>query len=254
MPEEERSFIEDIGGYELPADIPEVVEGQEIQYYRHPIGTYYGVVGKLKFKYVDANDKKCEPTDVGARLRRSIMPIWITEFLGTPEQPQQKMVIPKEMIIPAEFTTPEIYYPVLIDMGKDIWKSFKYFDPWRVNGHIVVAPHPQKKSIKTLNVKQLAYYYGVHCKFKLSPWQNKDGKESIILDGAIELINQPRVPAALLNTLEKAYEEKQEQEFKQRREEADNIQQSVPDTDFDEGLADDIDNIFTAEENGDLPS
>src|SRR5690606_38272896 len=145
--------------------------------------------------------------------------------------------IQKDLTIPPEFTIPEIYYPVPISLDpKDQWKNARTFENWKLEGHNIITPHPQKQSLKITNFKSFPAYYGMSVKFSLSNYTTKANTEVIILDGGLLLQpNVPRVPADKMKAMETIAERRLQEEIKASRElgSSDNVSQEAPDTNWD---------------------
>ena len=227
---EERNFIEDVGGYELPEDVPQQVEGESFDYYRHPAGIYLGAAGRLKLKYKDANDKTCGSSDIGARLVPGVLPLWIFEYLGTNTAPQTKMIISKDLVIPPSFTIPEVYYPQMISFDpKDQWKNAKLFGGWKAdNLPPIISPKPSKPSIKVTNFQAFPAYYGIQVKWLLVT----NDRGSVYVDGGIQLQKLPRVPADKMTLLENMADKRAKEEWEARRQ-SDTPTQEASETDWD---------------------
>jgi len=250
----EQDFYDAIG-YELPADVPEVVEGTNNEWYKHPVGIYNGFIGKLNIKYKNGEGKNCSADEIGAVISHGTLPIWIFEFLGTVNAPTTEQVLGKDLTVPNRRTS-ELYYPIYISfLEKDQWRNFNAFSLLEIDGHPelkVIAPDPKNPLKKHTRIKVIPAYYGVPVRFILDNAKSKTG--SVYLADPIKMLNAPRIPLDKLKDFETAIDAKVQAEQIERNSNVPN--ETPPDTDFDAMASDDLDGFIGGKKNknnDDLP-
>lgn len=234
-------FDKEVFGYDIPDDIPQQVEGSGgFEYYKHPVGLYFGFCGKLNFKYVGQDKKPCNPDDVGARLSHAILPLWISQFHGTTINPVTEVIVDANLKLPTR-PLAECYYPVRVAFApEEIWKNKQLFGSWFVPNNpalTVIGKNPSKPNIVVVNYKAFPAYYGVGVRWSIV----HSDKGNAYVDGKkdqIGLMLDKRIPLDKMLEFEKAVEIKTNAERMER--EANKSQQqnyqpeAPPATNFDE--------------------
>ena len=218
---------------ELPNDAPPSTESDSRTYYKHPIGTYVGFVGRLTAKYRDVNDKQCEPGDAGARFNHYIQPLWIKKYLGSNEEPKMIQYITDDLRLP-NVPLAETYYPLLISVDPERgWAYHKMFDSWKMVNRpdlTVVKANPANPSKKIMDYKALAQYLGVPIKWTLvTSVSKKTGKESSPYIDSLIIESFDRVPYPLFTALETAVKNKVDDERAKRQMEKNGDGYTIPD-------------------------
>lgn len=237
----------------IPANITGQMEGQAREYYKHPLGTYLGFVGKTLFKFRNREGKSCEATELGAIHHNTSVQFWNYKFLGSPANPVGEVIITPELVLP-ERPIAECYFPLTImNDPKQLWAHLKRFAAWKIPGHPnydIVAPSPNNPANKILNIRAFAAYQGLPVKYTLVQGAGKDGKEgSIYIDGEPEILSfDKRIPIDKLKQFYEIVEAKFEEEKKKR--EATNQQtytrDETPETDFNNMSDNDLLDQFTS--------
>lgn len=203
-----KDFYETLG-YEMPDGVGEV-KSESFEYYRHPVGIYSAIFGRLNPKYKDLNGQKCTEDTPGATISHFIAPLWITKFLGIPSAPVNKAILAvskDKILIPADVQAAELYYPLMISYNpKDQWKVHRIFESFAIPNHDslrIVSQNPSKMTEKITNFKNFPAYYGIQIKFIIDPYISKNtGKESTIL-ATLELLPQlPKIDGEIMHQLE----------------------------------------------------
>lgn len=165
-----KDFYEALG-YALPDEVGEV-KSEGFEYYRHPVGIYTGLFGKLTAKYKDLNGDKCEPTTPGSYISHFIAQILITKFLGTSSAPENKSIIAPnskgEFSLPSVNQAGELYYPLLISYdAKNQWKVHRLFEKFLIPGteFRIVKQNPSKPTEKITDFRAFPAFYGCPVKF-----------------------------------------------------------------------------------------
>lgn len=223
-----------IEGYEIPEEVGEVKAESSFEYYRHPIGTYMFIFGRLIPKYKDISGKKCEADDATAHMSHFIAQLWVTRFLKPGSQQAEDIlkIEEKEIVIPNEKQAAELYYPLFISIEpSDQWRVHKMFESFNIPGYDqykIVRQNPDKPTEKTTKFKNFPFYYGMQGKFILSNYRSKAGKESIIMSD-IEIIAQmQKVDAGIMHKLELNIQDKMKEEFESRQSQNDNYTPDTP--------------------------
>ena len=237
-------FYEDMG-YSLPEEA-QPIKSEGFEYYKHPGGTYRGIMGKIIVKYKDINGKKCEPTDMGARLSHYINVLWITEYLGTSGNPKNAQILlptAEKIQLPKGVPTAELYFPFMISTDpKWQWSIHQKFENFIIPGHEesrIVIVNPNKMTEKFTNVRAFPYYYGMPIQFDIEIGEKKGSSylANIKLAGGVE----SRIPLEKMAQLEKDFTELLERE---RTERENKPTESVPQAPAPEGDFSDIENDF----------
>ncbi len=230
--------------FDMPQGVPDKVEGEARQYYRHPVGTYLGFVGKTVHKFVNAEGKYVEASEPGAVYKNSMLQLWISKFLGGSENPVGEVIITPDLKIP-DRPMQECYFPVSLTTDpKWLWKMVNSFKNWKIPGHQkfdVIQPSQTNPANKVMHLASFPAYQGLPVKFTLV-FKAEEGKssedKSRYVDGDIEIIDYgKRIPKdALVEFYKQADErfakEKAEREAR-RAQEGGYSREEAPSTDFD---------------------
>lgn len=229
-------FYEDMG-YELPEEA-KPIKSEGFEYYKHPAGVYHGVFGKLIPKYKDINEKKCEPTDIGAHLSHYTATLWITEFLGNNIEQKKKVVQfnGEDVTIPANTPSSHLYFPFMISTDpKWQWAIHQKFESWSLPGienSKLVTVNPAKMTEKFTNVRAFPLYYGMPISFKIEIGEKKGSPymASIKLMGDVS----NRIPFELMGKLEGKFNSLLESERADRDKKDEVPNAEAPEADFSE--------------------
>ena len=226
---------------QLPPDAPQQTESESRSYYKHPVGTYTGFVGRLTAKYRDPNDKPCEPTDVGARFHHYILPLWIKKYLGSNDIPTMKQVITDGLTLP-NLPIQEMYFPLLITTDPERgWQYHKIFDSWKMVNRpelTVIKANPANPSKKSVDYKALAQYLGTPIRWVLvTSVSKKTLKESSPYIDSLVIESFDRPPYKLFEAMEASVKSKVEEERAKRSADREGgsggyVQQEAPAADF----------------------
>lgn len=231
-------FYEDLG-YQLPSEVGEV-KSESFEYYKHEAGVYNGFIGKTTVKYKNLEGKKVEEGTAGARPSHLILSLWITEFLGTSQNPKNVPILSvgeDKIHIPAGIQqAAELYFPFMLSLDpKFQWAIQSKLQDFNIPGHDnlrLVKVNPAKMTEKITNFQALPYYYGMPIKFTLDIGEKKGG---IYLSKIIQGDLAKRVQQNLIMSLEEDFNALIQREIDARKSKKDDgyIQNPPPSVDFD---------------------
>jgi hypothetical protein len=252
---------------DIPTNAPTEIVSVSREYYRHPVGTYLGVMGPFRYKFTDVEGKKCEPTDPGASLARIIERIYMVKYFGTPTEQTEKIIFPSFPSVEQikEIKSEQLYFAVNLETNpKYSWKAPKLFEDFvapdvgEQSKLVVASSNPQVKQ-KVFKPERLAFYNG--CWVKLEIVAAKSG--NAYLD-TISLVNQPRVNVPEMNALKVEMDKKIEAEIEARKAAEKSLEQSAGQAQNAQSAVSSVDNVFGAagqdnsgfdvgDDDGDLP-
>lgn len=246
--------------FETPQGVPDKVEGEARDYYRHPTGTYLGFVGKPIHKFVDSAGKYVEASEPGAVYKNSTIQLWITKFLGNTENPVGEVIISPELKLP-DRPIAECYFPIAIMPDpKRQWSYALMFKNWKIPGHAkydIIQASPTNPANKVTFINGFPAYQGLPVKFTLT-YKPEEGKSSQdkarYVEGEVEILDyKQRIPMEKLTEFYKQVEarfEKEREERKARNAESGTYNRdAVPDTNYDAlaNAGDDLESFMKGE-------
>ena len=245
------SEFDDLMG--LPDGVPaEIPAESQYQYYKVPQGLYDIVFGKLNYKYKDLNNKPCDAGVPGAQFRNmAISPLWLLQYDGTAQIPNKKVILGKNLTIPAN-PVAELYYPHIISWEpKRQWINIKLFENFEIKGisqSKVVTLNPAKPTGKIMNFGALKYFYGSIATINII-WTGENDKYVNIDDKYGIKLTGERIPLEKMKQFEVEIDAKLQLERASRAEAKSNSY--TPPTEDDSELSDFIGD--SSETDNDLP-
>lgn len=217
--------LEDVlyGAYDIPENAPAEVKSDSPEYYKHPKGVYVGVISTLTYKYVNAENKKCNHDDIGAVAIRAILKILLKNVDG-------EQILGNDLVIPDNRTAPELYFPIMISLKReDQWRAERMFDGWSVDG----IEDSQIVKDKLVRYKKFPLYYGLNVKLVINHGEKK-GSPYV---ESIALLNYPREDVEHVKEVVKAVDDKMAAEIDARKaQQSNDAPAPVPDKSIDDIL------------------
>lgn len=178
------------------SQIPDAVKQVESEsgFYEHPLGVYIGKIGSMDVRYVDHENKKCKPEDIGAIPARIVLKIYLTKYLGPQDAPQDIQLLSPNLDFPPNRTSYELYYPVTMSLSQKFqWVAIKMFENFVVPG----INDSQIVKERVVRYDKIQLYYGLEVKFVLD--KNKKGFRFI---SEIAQLDTDRFPIAEMKQFE----------------------------------------------------
>ncbi len=236
-------------------DIPEPIESQSFEFYRHPEGDYIGTIGELKSAYKDVEGKKCTRETPGAQLNHLTLHIYIQRYLGTAQEPKDENVLGANLIIPSDSSQPtgkvqtaKLYYSMYVSIKpKEQWKNVRMFGGFIIgkdDSTRVIQINPTNPGTKMVVFKNIARYYGAPVKFTLA----KSDKGNIYIEQLV-LLNaawsKPEEIARVANEISELV--KKEKEWREQI--RNKIDDDIPPNFYTQTPEDNLDDILGEYEN-----
>jgi len=181
-------------GYTLPDTAPSSANIEERAFYQHAAGNYVGFIGRLNAKYKDANGKRCNADTPGATFSHYMLPIWLTQFLGTPDAPTKEDIlklVDDNILIPNRATR-ELYFNIYIPNDpKRLWTLKIMFGKWQFPEHPqynIIVPNPSNPAANMVNFKGFPAYYGLPVNFNIT-FKADSEKKTRYIDSHIIVID-----------------------------------------------------------------
>lgn len=217
------------GAYDIPQNVPGEVKSDSPEYYKHPKGTYVGIIGTLQYKFEGPDGKKCDAGTPGAVAVRCILKVLLKRFNGEIDNPQMEQILGDSLDIPQGRKAAELYYPVMLSLKRsDQWKTEKLFSEFRVHD----IDDSQIVKDKIVRYKKFPLYLGLSVSLTVEHGEKK-GSPYV---SQMALLNVPRMEIDKVVETEKEIMVRLQDEINARKN-SDDINAPLPERSIDEIFA-----------------